>query len=719
MLGLSLAGLSSCDDFLTKSSEGQLPSELYYTKLSDCEGGLTAVYNAFKAPNIYNPSEENMRSDIAVQGNVFRTSFTSEAYLQKFNNASTTANNKWAALYKGVYRANQLLEGLEKVKPNLISAEQEADWTQIKAQAHFFRGLFYFWLSESFNHGAVPIIDFVPKTEAEMYHPVSKKEDVVKFYRDDLNMALELGLKDKWDEQNTGRVTSYAVKAVLGQSYLYEGAYDEAKAYFKDIIDNGGYELADVADNITTLNEFNSESILEVGYTTDYNTEFGQWSESSLYHTWGMNFSKLGWNTTIPAIWLVEEYENEMIDERDDRNWLTCKHTEKDEKMQDDLYNRIKNDIIYEQAGTSYEYTSTSLNGDTVLVSTYVYRYLDNGKHDNKVTRRVIKMTEDGDYYVQDAAHLNPQYFAVQNAPVHTNMQTRLADSGDNYERLVSYSRRASYSIAINGEEDLAFYKKIPQQIAQFHNNECGYFRKLCNWDIYEDEEDGTPARASGINLRLIRLADIYLMYAECLIKGGADENGFYEALKYVNKVRERAGTVLMGSETNAGAEFNGIRCYQNTKLDNGNYADLRLQELVNGQGNEAYDPEALIDDAQKLMKHIMYVERPLELCVEGFATRVIDLRRWGVTKQRFQELAKKEYVFVQTNYLRPGNAEEGTENVLNFASNWCKLEPYKPAEHTDKTPYADYRDAAGNYNESVEYWPIPNVEVMSNPYID
>ena len=42
--------------------------------------------------------------------------------------------------------------------------------------------------------------------------------------------------------------------------------------------------------------------------------------------------------------------------------------------------------------------------------------------------------------------------------------------------RLREYSRRASYSIAINGDETVNFYQQIPQLTAIFHNQESGYF---------------------------------------------------------------------------------------------------------------------------------------------------------------------------------------------------------------------------------------------------
>ena len=129
---------------------------------------------------------------------------------------------------------------------------------------------------------------------------------------------------------------------------------------------------------------------------------------------------------------------------------------------------------------------------------------------------------------------------------------------------------------------------------------------------------------ASGINYRLIRLADIYLMYAECLIKGGASDGNVQSAINAINKVRHRAGVVLIG------------------KSEQGEFKRY------------TYDEKEYA--ASDVMNHLMYVERPLELCMEGHAIRVIDLRRWNITKERFDQLASDEYKYcmIQTKYLKP-----------------------------------------------------------------
>ena len=74
-------------------------------------------------------------------------------------------------------------------------------------------------------------------------------------------------------------------------------------------------------------------------------------------------------------------------------------------------------------------------------------------------------------------------------------------------------------------------------------------------------------------------------MYAECILNTDGD---YTEALVYVNHIRNRAGVEL---------------------LDVANY------------------------DADSLMEHIMWVERPLELMFEGFDLRWEDLTRWGKAK--------------------------------------------------------------------------------------
>ena len=107
-------------------------------------------------------------------------------------------------------------------------------------------------------------------------------------------------------------------------------------------------------------------------------------------------------------------------------------------------------------------------------------------------------------------------------------------------------------------------------------------FPHKCYWKKYTSVEtdNKTEDYSSGANLRVLRLADIYLMYAEVINELNGDRN---LAVEYINKVRRRV-----------------------------NMADL------NASNFQSYD--ALLEQ----IKH----ERLVELC--GECTRWFDLDRWG-----------------------------------------------------------------------------------------
>lgn len=206
------------------------------------------------------------------------------------------------------------------------------------------------------------------------------------------------------------------------------------------------------------------------------------------------------------------------------------------------------------------------------------------------------------------------------------------------------YSIRTSVSVAIADDDNTTLYLEPSDQGGQYNNREASYMKKFQNWKL--DRED--PTSISAINERVIRLADVMLLYAECLIQTGGS---YSEALAIVNQIRARSGVVL---------------------LDEMDY------------------------DANSLMEHIMWVERPLELMFEGFDTRWEDLTRWGKVKEQYERIAKNEYVILN--------------KVLYF---------YDPAVHTGNPLPDDHFEAAVIYNPDLhDYFPIPADETTSNPDI-
>ena len=145
-------------------------------------------------------------------------------------------------------------------------------------------------------------------------------------------------------------------------------------------------------------------------------------------------------------------------------------------------------------------------------------------------------------------------------------------------------------------------------------------FRKY----VPQDYSVYSTNRNSGINFIIMRLADIYLMYAEVLDELGQDA----EALEYVNKVRRRA----FGFDPNvpqAEVDYTGL------------------------SGNEVTD--------------VIREERFLELFAEGH--RWYDIVRWGIVEEEVLKyndfrVTQGEILFHEKDYYYPIPLQEVDNNV-------------------------------------------------------
>ncbi|UXX78106.1 RagB/SusD family nutrient uptake outer membrane protein [Reichenbachiella carrageenanivorans] len=232
-------------------------------------------------------------------------------------------------------------------------------------------------------------------------------------------------------------------------------------------------------------------------------------------------------------------------------------------------------------------------------------------------------------------------------------------------------SLRASQMIALVQDTVTSYYLKssVPQGIA-FNSLTPSYWKKYTNHDIAASEGDtGGTDWKSGRNVTVMRLADVHLMLAEALIQQNNDIAG---AITHINKIRDRWALQLIGPDQATGDDYDGVTY-----------------------------------DATTLMEHLMYIERPLELSAEGHAIRTIDLRRWGVTKQRFEELAQETYYLTEFEYKdEAGGIAKRNKAYLNKGV----------APGNEEVIDYEYDLAASNYIESVHgYLPIPLEEERNN----
>lgn len=194
-------------------------------------------------------------------------------------------------------------------------------------------------------------------------------------------------------------------------------------------------------------------------------------------------------------------------------------------------------------------------------------------------------------------------------------------------------------------------------------------YKKYGNFDYLNNESElPKGAYGSGKNVTLNRLADVYLMYAECLIKKG-DIDG---ALFNINKVRARWALELLGPD----------------KAD-----------------GHAYDK--VVYTAETLMDRMMYYEKPLEMSAEGHAIRWNDLRRWGIIKKNFDRLANASFYLTNFKYR---DLTGKIKTRTNFSVVKTKVLT------TDLLDDYEFDQTALNYNPALhDYYPIPSTEITTN----
>lgn len=564
--------LQSCDDYLEEINPNEVSSELYWKDLEDSNENLTSVYNGLLNQYIWSFNNEALRSDLAFPNS--RSRIIAEDYAwhaQAFNNTGRHYFKSWAGMYRVIWRANQVITGLNGMSETFKS--QEA-WTTQMAEARFLRGLMHFYLHSNYNQGEIIIRDEIPESLEDYSKPTSSSSDVLKFFREDFQYAYD-NLPEVQPQPT--RVNKALAAMLFAKSYLYEAEYDKAIPLLKDVIEGPyGYELVtgdDVKTLFTHAGDFSKETLFELNYTDVHqrliNGGGDSWDEEAYTTRWarytapGTLGGGQGSGFFSPTAWLTYTYSTEPMNLNDARN--------------------------FDETGS------------------------------------------------------------LKNVPL-----------------------RCAQMIQVVNDESSTYYGSKPSYEGLSYNADVfSYFKKFTNHDIvtHEDQVLSTPWQ-SGKNVVVYRLADAYLMLAECYIQ----QNNITEALSYINPIRKRWGLLQLGPD----------------------------------DGSNTFDD--VIYDQNSLMEHLMYVEKPLELAAEGYAERAIDLRRWGVTKQRIVELANTPYHVEDFTFtLSDGTSGKGSRVLPGVGS-----------DSKSNSPAIEFKDAATNYIEAAHaYLPLPNEETLYNQQVN
>ncbi|MHA4738917.1 RagB/SusD family nutrient uptake outer membrane protein [Dyadobacter sp. MSC1_007] len=216
--GLSL--FSACSsDFIDLEDPNAVSAESYYQSEGDVLAAVNGIYNALRNGNGVGESSglfNEERSDNT--GRNDNQSNAGEPF--QFNDFSLLPSNTylkahWLALYQVISRANQVLDGIEKV--TFSNADLKA---QYQAEAKYLRAMIYFELVRKW--GDVPLIT-KPLNSLEQVQASTFREKQAVVYQQivtDLKDALNSPLPNVQTAATKGKVTKAAANALLGKVYL-------------------------------------------------------------------------------------------------------------------------------------------------------------------------------------------------------------------------------------------------------------------------------------------------------------------------------------------------------------------------------------------------------------------------------------------------------------------------------------------------------------------
>ncbi|WP_407431178.1 RagB/SusD family nutrient uptake outer membrane protein, partial [Arcticibacter sp.] len=274
--------LSACDKYLDlRPEDGVVRQEFWKTK-EQVDAAVNGCYAAMLNPKV----TENLflwgelRGDMVVLGNK-----TSADDIQVIN-VNTNANNKitdWSSIYQVINYCNDVIDSAPLALESDKTFTREA-LNEYLGQALAIRSLMYFYLARSF--GDVPLKLKATHSDADnLQIPKSSQQEVLTQIVNDLKTAEQYVVSSYANKDlNKGKITKYAVQAMLADVYLWMDNYQDCITYCDKVITSGQYTLVPGDDtwfNTLYYQGGSVESIFELYFNANRTNSFYEMFSSS------------------------------------------------------------------------------------------------------------------------------------------------------------------------------------------------------------------------------------------------------------------------------------------------------------------------------------------------------------------------------------------------------------------------------------------------------
>ncbi len=487
-----MLSVSGCSDFLDIEDKTTISDKDFPVNIEQINLMLTTAYYGSHANGLYGQYWFNCGIYMWDHTTDVDNTYDDRGQLL-LENASTDnsyVRRQYSDIMKWVEKSNEVLDAIDSYRASHeVSEDDGKELDYMRGQALFNRALAYwhgqiFFEIESKQGGlGLPIYDHVPITVDEMQTPRATTAETWDFVISTLKEASQLLAGHNSDQT---RATEWAAKGLLAKVYMQARQPQNAKPVLEDIINNSGKKLASpdvyskmfyVSNEWGTDYEFNEESLYELDMTTN-------WGGGPRSRKTGSSMQM------ILAPWVLNLDIDVSPAGPDDLDPRTSKA------------GGWGNNYVADGNLVRFGFT---LGGPGKRIANPDY---DASKPRSLNNFPLIVRPE----YVAQSKNIKDNKIAdprLYLSAAQTYIDTHLDDLG-----------RLTYV-----DKPQSMYAEVPDKLAWS-------YKKYMNMDGLENQINfSSPA-----NFYIIRMADIYLLYAEVL-----KDSDPAKALEYVNKVHRRA----------------------------------------------------------------------------------------------------------------------------------------------------------------------------------
>ncbi|CAG5000230.1 SusD-like protein P25 [Dyadobacter sp. CECT 9275] len=261
---LLLLCLASCKEAVLDLVPISTPTtETFYKTSNDMLNALNAVYGSLRSNAA--GLTEFFYGDMTTDDAQAVPGYPAHADFDNFmiNPASTApVSDRWNDAYKGISRANIILERIETVPMDATLKNR------VIGETKFLRAYFYFNLVKVY--GDVPLIlKELTKPEEAYSYGREAAQTVYAQIEKDLTEAIGV-LPVSYTGTDVGRVTSGAAKGMLARAMIYQQKFKEATPLLADIITKQSPAQYQLLSNYASVFQYNNGNNKEILFAIQY-----------------------------------------------------------------------------------------------------------------------------------------------------------------------------------------------------------------------------------------------------------------------------------------------------------------------------------------------------------------------------------------------------------------------------------------------------------------